>query len=637
MTLNKRQDKIIMMMKDLNEWITGKELSKLLNVSDRTIRSDIDAINRYYGNPLVQSNLRYGYRIDHDILRTLHEIIAFPIAQTPQERCIFILQELLFTKNEININTLQDKVFVSEYSIDNDLKKIKKIIESFSSLKLIRSKNFIHLEGDEGDKRKLYKELLTEETEGNFLNLNQLASLYKDFDLILVKHILDQTIEKYNFHIREVAYPMLMIHIGIAIERIIRHNFICNHRKNDELFHTIEYTIAKDFFHEVSKKIRIEIVEDEIVLLTFLLMGKKGTSFSEDYKDCMKNGYTIEQLIQEVIEDIYVTFDIDFRKDMDLKVGLQMHLQSMMERKIHNVEIVNIYLQEIKRKYPLVFEMGVRVGQYIEEHLGIIIGENELGFLSLHLGSAFERANSNNKYRICMIYPHEQALSNMCMKKIESRFGDRLIIVESLSYFEEDIVCGLAPDIILSTLPLKHKLDIPTVQISLFVNYEDESRIFQTLNALDKKKFQSEFKNEIARLISADFFYIDLDLDTPEEVINYMCDKLYDAKYIGKEFKASVLQREKMSATSFTYSFAVPHSFNVASMQSNISVAILKRPIKWGNYDVKLVILLAINEVERTKLRIFFDWLSNAVSDTNRFSLLLGTRSYQEFINKIVA
>ena len=46
MGLNKRQEKIIMMMNDSNDWITGKELSKLLNVSDRTIRSDIDSINR---------------------------------------------------------------------------------------------------------------------------------------------------------------------------------------------------------------------------------------------------------------------------------------------------------------------------------------------------------------------------------------------------------------------------------------------------------------------------------------------------------------------------------------------------------------------------------------------------------------
>ena len=192
MALNKRQERIIAMMNDANEWITGKELSKLLNVSDRTIRSDMDAINRYYDENLIESNLRYGYHLNTEVFRTLDIELAEPIPQTPHERCVYIIQELLFEKNELNITSLQDKVFVSEYSIDNDIKRIKKMIEPYPQLKLVRSKNFIHLEGAEESKRKLYKDLLAEETQGNFLNLNNLAALYKDFDLLLIKDILEQ-------------------------------------------------------------------------------------------------------------------------------------------------------------------------------------------------------------------------------------------------------------------------------------------------------------------------------------------------------------------------------------------------------------------------------------------------------------
>ena len=91
-----------------------------------------------------------------------------------------------------------------------------------------------------------------------------------------------------------------------------------------------------------------------------------------------------------------------------------------------------------------------------------------------------------------------------------------------------------------------------------------------------------------------------------------------------------------MSPTSFTYSFAVPHSFDVLSKKSNISVAVLKKPIPWGAFDVKLVILLAINEEDRYMLKMFFDWLSNAVSDANRFATLLESKDYNDFINRIV-
>lgn len=635
--LNKRQEKIVMMMDDSKTWITGKELSKLLNVSDRTIRSDIDAINRNYDASLIESNLRYGYQINQEIMATLNIELEEAVPQTPQERCVYIIQELLFEKNELNLLTLQDKVFVSEYSIDNDLKKIKKMIEPYPNLKLVRSKNYIRLDGAEESKRKLYKELLAEETQGNFLNLNNLAALYKDFDLLLIKDILEGTFDKFNFHVREMAFPMLMIHVGIAIERIIRHNYIQTDRKNEVLKKSTEYKIADEFFHRVAKKIRIEIVDDEVALLTLLLMGKKGSSYTEDlvYRTS-NNEISVDQLIDGMLDVIKLDFDIDFKQDSDLRVGLSMHTQSLMERQLKHMDVSNVYLQEIKRKYPLVFEMGIRVGRYLEEVLHIKVKENEIGFLSLHLGSAFERANLTTKYRAVMIYPHDQALSNMCVRKVESRFGERMGIVECLNFFEAETILQIQPDLILTTLPLKHDLDIATVQISLFVNLEDESRIFQTLNLLDKKRFQSEFQTRLASLIDEKFFYVDIDKETPNEVISYMCDQLHAQGYTSDAFKESVLQREEMSATSFTYSFAVPHTFNVPSIKSNLSVAILKKPIPWGAFDVKLVILLAINEEDRHVLKMFFDWLSNAVSDANRFATLLESKDYSDFINRII-
>ncbi len=86
---------------------------------------------------------------------------------------------------------------------------------------MIRSKNHIHLEGSEDEMRKLYKDLLTEETQGNFLNLNKLSSMFKGFDLLKVKDIMENILKEYNYRIREMAIPMLMIHIGVAIERIV--------------------------------------------------------------------------------------------------------------------------------------------------------------------------------------------------------------------------------------------------------------------------------------------------------------------------------------------------------------------------------------------------------------------------------
>ena len=585
--VNKRQEKIVLLLNDTKAWMTGKEISKLMQVSDRTIRSDIDAINRYYEQPIIESNLRSGYHIRDEINVTLPTAQKFIIPQTPQERCVYIIRVLLFEKKELNLMDLQDQVFISGYSIDNDIKRIKKILENYNDLKLIRSKN----------------------------------------------HIL---LKEYNYRIREMAIPMLMIHIGVAIERMLHHNYIKTSRGTD-LENTKEYQIAKEFFNRVSKIVRIDINENEVELLALLLMGKNSMNLQNDLVSAYsKHGYNVNELVSQIIESIKSDYDIDFSKDVDLRSGIALHLQGLVERENKKIHIDNMYLQELKKKYPLVFELSIRVGEILNEELGIDISENELGFLALHLGAAYERTHNHQHYKAIMIYPVDQAFGDILLKKVDFLFNERMDVIQSVSYFEEKTIKELDPDLILTTSPLQHNLDIPTVQISVFITTEDESRIFQTLNALDKKRFQNEFKAQIIDLIEPETFHLNLKTETPEETIEYMCDHLKNLGYSDDAFKKSVLQREKMASTSFVYSFAVPHSLNVASFRSSISVAFLEKPIKWGEFEVKMVMLLAINEVYKDTLVMFFDWLSSMINNANHFVALLESQSYEEFISKLI-
>lgn len=632
----KRQETIITILGDSNEWITGKELSKLLNVSDRTIRGDMNAINQHYNQVLIISDQHHGYCIDRVLMQSLEFKLTTDIPQTPEERSLYVLQELLFQKNELNLNNLQLEVFVSGYSIENDIKRIRQMLVKYDDLKLVRSKNFIKLEGDEKSKRTLYKDLLEKEAKGNFLNMNKLATLYKNFDFLVVKQILDDTFEQYSFQIRETAVPMLMLHIGVAIERIIHHNFLQTEVKKEELKQRKEFQIAKEFFMKVSKKIRIEVVDDEIIRLSLLLMGKRSVAFTEDKVRFEHKDVYITQLVEDLLQDVFDQFEVDVRNDIDLQIGLQMHLQALFERQKQNIVVDNVYQQEIKKKYPLVFEMGVRSSRFLHEKVNLKFNENELGFLALHLGAAYERSQQSDKHRVLMIYPNDQALSKLCSQKVEQRFSQRLEIVEHLSIFEEEQVKQINPDLILTTLPLVHHLKIKTEQISLFLNCDDESKIFYALNDLDKLRSRIDFQNMIEDMVHEKFFYPNFEAEKAEDLIGFMCDALEKDNFIPDNFKADVLQREQISSTSFIFGLAIPHALSVGAKRSCLSIAILKNPIAWGEFNVKLVILIGVREDDKNTMRIFFDWLSNIVSDSNKFTALLRTLNHEEFIQQVL-
>ena len=361
--------------------------------------------------------------------------------------------------------------------------------------------------------------------------------------------------------------------------------------------------MAKDFFSKVSQVIHIPVIEDEVVLFSYLLLGKSGKFYNRNRKE----SENLKYIFYTIIDKIKEYFGIDLSNDYDLKLGLITHLQSLLERQVNNVKVTNLYLKEIK------------------------------AFLALHLGAAYERSQSMYRHRGIVIIPHNQMLSIPCVEKLKNRFGERMEILEIFHFFEELQVEQCQPDFILTTVPLKHQLDIPTLQITLFVNNEDESKVFQLLNELDNKLYHNDVVKMLKKLIKENLFHVHQTFHDTTEILNYLCDELIDNDLATKAYKEDVFKREAVSATSFMYGFAVPHSIEVSTKKSCISVLILDRSVKWGEFDVKFIILLGIRETDNHLLKIFFDWLSSIVANSKKFEQLLEVNNYEEFMKEIIA
>ena len=627
--LKKRQNNIIDILNDKADWITGNTLAQMLNVSDRTIRSDIESINTEYQREIIFSNKRLGYKLDEHAISEMELETHNIIPQTPQERCIWIIKELLFNSRELNLYDLESRVFISGYSIENDLGRIKKMIKDYH-LNLKRSKNFVELIGEENEKRKLYRKLLTDEVQGNFTNLNILATLFSDFDFLKISDIFTETCYEYDYQIKESLFPIVMIHAGVAIERIISGNYAENIDLPDESFtETLEYQLSQDFFARVEQGCQIHSVENEIIKFAILLCSSNSQQDFTQKKE-------IREIVVAVLTKINDNFDIDFSGDEALVSGLGNHISSLIERQKTNTSMSNVYLREIKRKYPLVFEMAVHAGEVLSERLEKKVGENELSFIALHLGAAYDRVNSPSKYRAVVIIPNNQMLSKPFIDKINSRFEDRMTIVFNYKIFDERQVRAISPDLIISTVSLKHQIKIPTLQLSLLFDYEGESKIFQLLNQLDKERYHEKFQKMMEHLIQKKLFYRKDHVADGEEAIEYLCNELIKEGLADEDYKADVIKRERISATSFVQGFAVPHAIEISTSESCIATLTLDKPVQWGNFEVRLVILLAIRGEDNQLMSIFFDWLSNLVMDPQKLSALLKARDQKDFIENIL-
>ena len=636
---NKRQEQLLAILSERRDWMTSRQLAGLLQVSDRTIRSDVEAINKHTDPPPIESNVRQGYRLCEDARPALAsgaDAREADIPQTPGARCAYMIQKLLFEVKELNLTMLQSQIYVSGYSIDNDLKRIRKMLEPYSGLKLVRNKECISLKGDEASKRRFYRDLLVAEVQENFLNLNTLAHLYRSFNLIEVKDIFVDVLEEYDYSIHESMFPMLILHAGTSIERMNCANYINMEEGMQGLEDTIEYQIAHTFFDRISKRLHITVHDGEVGMFALVIMGRRASNYTSDFVNYNGKWMNTKKLVAEALEQVYALFGLDFRQDADLVAGLKMHFHGLIERVKNQVRMEDVFVEEIKRKYPLVFEMGIYVLEFLEQRLGRPISDVESCYIALHLGAASERMNSVRKYRAVMILPHNQSFSDMCVKKISDMFRERMEVVKVFGYFEEDEVSALDPDLLLSTFPLEHGLDVETVSINLFVDSETESKILQAINRLDKKGFRLEFTSHIGNLIRKEHYHSQVDRDQPEEIIRMLCAGLEKEGIVEPEFTEVVLKREQMSPTSFVNTFAIPHAFGAFARNSTIAVAQLKNPVKWGAFEVRLVMLFAINEGDARMIKIFFDWVSNVVNQPEELAKLVAPCSYEEFIDRIM-
>lgn len=630
--LTKRQNMIISIMNRQKDWIIGKDLARLLNVSDRTIRKDIAAINDFYKDTMIEANIKKGYRIQEEKVRNLIIATDKQMPETVEERRLFILEKLLKV-GQIHLYELSKEMCVSEFSLENDINKTRKLLGNYPGLKIDRNSNMLRLSGEECEKRRLYEELILSDMSGNLLNINKIAEKFSRFNLLKIKETLRNIFLESQYEINEIQIPATVIHIGVILERNLSYHFLKNIECREKILEMREYEISKLFFEKISQMLLLKVPEEEIVgFAVYLNRGKK-----KGYKENEQLEEIASEMVQHIIDEIKEYFDIDFSEDREFRLGLELHINSLLKRHYEKREIDNTCLEEVKRKYPLIFEMGVWVCKIIEERLKIIISENEISFIALHIGSAYERANLRKKYKCILICPHNKMITDLCVQKIVNRFSERMEIIKCMSYFEEADILKNKPDFILTTQPLTHTLEIMTAEVSMFFDYKDEAVVFQILNRLDQIRYKNNFQFFILNLIREEFFTVNMVEEQPEKIISAMCDNLYSRGYVTEGFKESVLKRETLSSTSFFHGFAIPHNMsNQYTIHSAISAAILKRPVKWGQYDVRLVLLLAITEENRNLLKIFFDWLNGVVSDSEKFTKLLEVQDYKDFVSTLL-
>jgi lichenan operon transcriptional antiterminator len=652
--LNNRLKEIIKELLVNDEPVTSECLSKFLGVTSRTIRNDITMLNQELGKIGVKIDAQrgVGYFIEPKPDREIKELIEelFQLNETsgnempvlPEERVLYILKSIIMADDFIAIEQIANELYVSKSTVDNDLKQVETLLSKFN-VSLFKKPNYgIKLVGNEMNIRFCLSACLSDFKKEQLPQQEKSDSRHfvEGIDIALIKTITKKYIKQLPFKIVDLPLNNLIMHIAIGIKRIKKGKNIkldtleLKHLQDQE-----EYFVASQIVASLEEAFSIKIPNEEIAYITIHLMGAKrfqdGKLQQEDFIEMI--GESNHELILEILAEIKRIYRIDLVEDKEFIYGLGLHLRSAMNRMKYRMNLQNPMLKEIKTKYPFSFELAIAASDIIQRKQHIVINEDEIGYIAVHLEAAIERMKNMKKRqvrRVAVVCASGLGTAKLLAASIESKFPGLTIVGTYPSYSLKDIKREEV-DLILSTVPVNEESTIPILQINALLSEEDVEKVNDYISRkyLDEDKEKSFEK--LQNFFSEDLFFTEIDKKDSLGIIKSMAYALNTKGYVDDSYLDSVLEREEISPTSIGNLVAIPHPIKPNALDSCIAIGILEKPIKWGEHTVQFVLLLALNEKDKEEFGSLFNRLWKLVQDKKLVAELCKTSNFNEIITKL--
>lgn len=184
---------------------------------------------------------------------------------------------------------------------------------------------------------------------------------------------------KTGINFDEKIHVTLLDHIGFTIERYnngleIKNPFIAEIKA---LYHE-EYLISCQVIDKINKSLGVNLPEDEV---GFIAMHIHAAVNNKSISKTGKNTVIINEIVKYVEDELGYIID----KDSIDYTRLVTHLRFAIDRSEKGIQVNNLLLNSIKRKFKDSFKLSKCIANKIKNEYNIILKDDEIGYLAIHL------------------------------------------------------------------------------------------------------------------------------------------------------------------------------------------------------------------------------------------------------------
>lgn len=599
LNLSLRQRKLLHILQYQNVLITGRELAKQLNVSPRTIRSDVAEINRILApyNAEIHSEKSKGYIFKAQAPDRILEMNQIDTAFfSKEDRVRYLAFRLCLSDEALNIYDLEDEMFVSHTTLEHDLHFLKmKYVLSEPHIRLHQIKDTLEFESDEKKRRSILNRLFNEDW-----NYNTKGNAYYGYHFLnpeILDYIMDEIplhLSKYQIEMEDSSLVSLNLAIAIMYHRTQSGHFLPDNNissrtdtaaacATDSIFHSLEMQFICSF---------PQAEQDDIY--QYITSGYRMNASPLTFQT-VQNYFepVILEMAHSYLDKMKQVFRLDFSADEDFYITLLQYIRYLQTpiptfNTQGNVDIA-------KENLMVEYELAYLFQDIALEYMGYYLNQTELLNMAHCLSGALEflyRTHPELKLRT-VICCHLNLTTTWALKrKILAAFDNYIHLTALLPVNAKSAYDFSTTDLVLVTVQ-KKITDNPTtdtIQISSFMAPSD----YQNLSTyIQKRRIQQlcpVTNHTLFDLLVNAYWHEKETFSDRFTIIESMASDFIKDGIVSAKYLEDILRRDSITSYATRSGLLFLHSL-VPAAETRLSIMTLEHRINWNSHKIRLIIM----------------------------------------------
>ena len=611
---------ILLMPED--DYITNRQLSETLGVSNRTIYNDITQLNQMMRDKGAQliSKPRHGVKLVVEdrskFLTFLHslETDSVVLGDNAETRLNKVIERMIQIDGPVRMDDLADELHISRSTLKMDLRKVRLFLSRYNLEIDYRSYSGMQILGSEkGLRRCLAK-----------IDQNMIASdgrfLSRDMDEIST--LLNDIFKRHRYRMAAYSFQNFVIHVYVSICRI-------RQGKEIGLTWTDEENSTDGQLRELAEAVVVALekaygvtfsrAEFQYILLHLeckkIVTGKQDTVVTAD----------VYEAVTQMLQEVQNVFHYDFQHDFELITNLSTHIVPLRMRLQYDMPFENPMISEIREGEPLAYEMANVACGVLAEMYGKRVSSDEVAYIALHFHVAIERYKKKYKKNVLIVCGTGKGSAMLLAYRVKEEYGKYLNVVGTHETMDLSEINFSHVDYILTTVPIHERVPVPVIEISKPFSRDVHSDL--------RKYFQNDRRESLMGYFSEDLFLPGMSESSKDAVLRRLCDVASSRRDIPVNLYDYVLRREEIGGTAFGNYVAIPHPNQPVGEESFVVTGLLAQPVMWDQDEVQIVFLLSMKEGGDRNLQLFYRTVSRFLSDKSLVQRLIQNQSYENLIS----